>query len=343
MAEIVFDTAALTRVRFAISPTIEMAGSVRVLGNPGRHAVHMPWAVRTASLVGGLDLSTLHALQGSRSYSPDFIHPLPEGPLTSLDEDLAAMLATPPDQVRTEVLEAYPGERVPRVLDGFVTDPGAAVSRLDRLLRTYWQRAVAPHWARVRALLEHDVRYRARQMADGGLEALFADLDPRVSWSDGVLKVEKQSDEDGFLSPCMTRVIELDERGLLLIPSVFAWPKVLLVAADPWQPTVIYPARGVGMLWDGDALTPPDALARLLGRNRAAVLLALDSPRSTSELAGLLGVTSGGVSQQLSVLAQAGLVARQRVRRHVLYLRTSGGDTLVDVTSSAEALAQPAA
>ena len=86
MAEIVFDTVALTRVRFAISPTIEMAGSVRVLGNPGGHALHMPWAVRTASLVGGLDLSTLHALQGSRSYSPDFIHPLPQGPLTSVEE-----------------------------------------------------------------------------------------------------------------------------------------------------------------------------------------------------------------------------------------------------------------
>ena len=106
---------------------------------------------------------------------------------------------------------------------------------------------------------------------------------------------------------------------------------------------MIYPARGVGMLWDQDALAPPDALAKLLGRNRAAVLLALDSPRSTSELAGLLGVTGGGVSQQLSVLTQAGLVTRQRVRRHVLYLRTSGGDTLVHVTSSAEALEQPAA
>jgi DNA-binding transcriptional ArsR family regulator len=343
MAEIVFDTAALTRVRFAISPTIEMAGSVRVLGNPGRHAVHMPWAVRAAAAVGGLDLSTLHALQDSRTYTPDFIHPPPEGPFTSFEEDLATMLATPPAQVRAEVLEAYPGERVPRVLDGFVEEPRAAVGHLDQLMRTYWERAIAPHWARVRALLEHDIRYRARQMADGGLEALFTDLDPSVSWSDGVLTVAKNNGQDGVVSPCLTRVLELDERGLLLIPSVFAWPKVLLVTADPWQPTVIYPARGVGTLWDGDALAPPDALAKLLGRNRAAVLLALDSPRSTSELAGLLDVTMGGVSQQLSILAQAGLVARQRVRRHVLYLRTSGGDTLVDVTSSAEALAQPAA
>lgn len=343
MAEIVFDTAALTRVRFAISPTIEMVRSVGVLGDPGRQAVHMPWAVRAAAAVGPLDLSVLRALQGSGMYNPDFIHPLPAGPFTSIEDDLAMMLATPPQQVRAEVSEAYPGERMPPVLHGFLEEPRAAVGRLHALMRVYWERALAPYWERVRALLEHDIRYRARQMADGGLEALFADLDPQVSWSDGVLRLENQRDGDVVVPPCATRVLELDERGLLLIPSVFTWPKVMLVSAEPWQPTVIYPARGVGMLWDQDALAPPDALAKLLGRNRAAVLLALDSPRSTSELAGLLGVTGGGVSQQLSVLTQGGLVTRQRVRRHVLYLRTSGGDTLVQVTSSAEALEQPAA
>jgi DNA-binding transcriptional ArsR family regulator len=343
MAEIVFDTAALTKVRFAISPTIELVRSVAVLENPGGQAVHMPWALRTATAVGALDLSMLRALQGSEMYNPDFIHPLPAGPFTSIEDDLATMLATPGEQVRAEVLEAYPGERVPRVLDGFVEEPRVAVGRLGGLMRAYWRLALAPHWERVRALLEHDIRYRARQMADGGLEALFADLDQQVSWSDGVLRVARQPRENGVASPCETLVLELDERGLLLIPSVFAWPKVLLVSAEPWQPTMIYPARGVGMLWDQDALAPPDALAKLVGRNRAAVLLALDSPRSTGELAGLLGVTSGGVSQQLSVLAQAGLVTRQRVRRHVLYLRTAGGDTLVNVTSGAEALVQPAA
>ena len=263
MAEIVFDTAALTRVRFAISPTIEMVRSVGVLENPGRQAVHMPWAVRAAAAVGPLDLSVIRALQGSEMYNPDFIHPLPAGPFTSIEDDLATMLATPPQQIRAEVLEAYPGERVPRVLDGFLEEPRVAVDRLGALMRVYWERALAPYWERVRALLEHDIRYRARQMADGGLEALFADLDPQVSWSDGVLRLSNQPDGDGVVSSCATTVLELDERGLLLIPSVFTWPKVMLVSAEPWQPTVIYPARGVGMLWDQDA-------ARSAGRARQA-------------------------------------------------------------------------
>src|SRR5271154_5740665 len=104
MAEIVFDTAALTKVRFAISPTIEMVRSVGVLGNPGRQALHMPWAVQAAAAVGPLDLSVLRALQGSGAYNPDFIHPLPAGPFTSVEDDLATMLATPPRQIRAEVL-----------------------------------------------------------------------------------------------------------------------------------------------------------------------------------------------------------------------------------------------
>lgn len=337
MAEIIFDTAALRRVRFAVSPTVELIRSVHVLDDPSRQALHMPWAVRAAAAVGPLDLSVVRALQSSRIYDPDFIHPPPGGPFTSLDDDLATMLATPAKQIRAEVRAAYPGEPLPPILEPFLAAPRAAVGELAGLMRSYWDRALAPEWQRVRALLEHDIRYRARQMADGGLDALFADLDPRVSWSDGVLLVERSGED------CPASAMELDERGLLLIPSVFAWPSVLLVYADPWQPTMIYPARGVGMLWDHEASAPPDALARLLGRNRAAVLLALDSPRSTSELAGLLGVTSGGISQQLSVLADAGLVTRQRVRRHVLYLRTSGGDTLVGVTSGSHRLAVSAA
>jgi len=89
------------------------------------------------------------------------------------------------------------------------------------------------------------------------------------------------------------------------------------------------------MLWEPQHPAPPDALAKLVGRNRAALLVALDSPRSTGQLAGMLGVTSGGVSQQLSVLADAGLVRRRRVQRHVLYLRSLDGDALVAAANAA--------
>lgn len=334
MLEIVFDTEALTRVRFAISPTIELVASTAVLEDPSRAALHLPWVERARAQTADLDLSSLRALQGSDKYNPDFIHPMPTSPLTRFEEELDRMVAITPEQIRAEVRVAYEGQAIPAVLGPFLTEPRAAVQGLAELMRRYWESAIADDWQRIRSLLEHDILYRSRQIADGGTRALFADLDETVIWDDGVLRIDK--DCDGHEKFWGGR-LDLDDRGLLLIPSVFAWPKVLMVTAPPWQPALIYPARGIGMLWDSHRDAAPDALARLLGRNRAAVLMALDCPRSTIELAGLLGVTSGGISQQLTVLADAGLVNRRRIRRHVLYLRTLDGDALVDAVAAAPA------
>jgi hypothetical protein len=59
----------------------------------------------------------------------------------------------------------------------------------------------------------------------------------------------------------------------------------VLMLDQPWQPTLIYPARGIAGLWQPPAGQPPAALARLLGRTRAKLLLALAEPASTAVLA----------------------------------------------------------
>jgi hypothetical protein len=48
-------------------------------------------------------------------------------------------------------------------------------------------RLIAPHWARIRAVLDADIAYRARQVAAGGAQRLFADLHPDMRWHDGRL------------------------------------------------------------------------------------------------------------------------------------------------------------
>jgi DNA-binding transcriptional ArsR family regulator len=270
--------------------------------------------------VAGLDLAPLIAIQTSDNYNPDFINPPPSSPLADLEEELAVMVATPAAQIRMEVLRAHPDGNVPAVLLPLVEHPKRAIRALAELMRSYWEVALAEDWPRIRSLLDNDVLHRARQITDGGTQRLFADLDPAVSWREGVLRIEcRESDV----------TLELDERGLLFVPSAFIWPKVTIVTAPPWQPTLIYPARGVGMLWSPERPASPHALARLLGRNRAAILAALDQPRSTSELARVLELTAGGVSQHLAVLRAAGLVSSRRVQRAVLYLRSPEGDALV--------------
>jgi DNA-binding transcriptional ArsR family regulator len=318
-----FDTEALTRVRFAISPMIEMIASHMALEDPDRAALHMPWVEQARERTRELDTSTLRALLAAPGYRPDFINPPPCSPLVALEDELARMQATPPEQAREEVLRSFEGAPPPPVLEPFLSRPQAALADLAEVLRAYWEGAMAAHWGRIRSVLEHDLMYRSRRMADGGTHRLFADLDPSVTWRDGSLRIDQ----------CCDATLELDERGLLLLPSVFVWPKVMIVTEPPWQPTLIYPARGVGMLWEPPQGPPADALVKLIGRNRAALLLALDRPRSTSELAGALGVTGGGISQQLAILADAGLVNRRRVNRYVLYLRSCEGDALVQAAS----------
>ncbi|NEE53102.1 transcriptional regulator, partial [Streptomyces sp. SID8455] len=88
----------------------------------------------------------------------------------------------------------------------------------------------------------------------------------------------------------------LGGQGLVLMPSVFVWPEVVGGFEEPWQPAVIYPARGIGGLWSGAGERTPETLARLLGRVRADVLCALDEPAGTSALAHRLGLAPSSVS-----------------------------------------------
>ena len=260
---------------------------LRRAGAEGGATVDLPWAVEARRNTADLDLAVLRALQPDDVYSPDFIHPPPTSPLAEIEDELSVMLATPAEQVRAEVRDSYRDRALPPALEPFIDDPADAVASLAELVREYWDRTLASHWPRLRALLDGDILYRAQATVDPG------------------------------------------ERGLLFVPSVFVWPAVLLITATPWQPTLIYPARGVGTLWEPGAPRPPGALAALLGRSRAIVLLALDRPRTTTDLARALGLSAGGASQQLAVLRDAGLVHGHRVGRVVLYLRTPAGDDLL--------------
>jgi hypothetical protein len=202
-------------------------------------------------------------------------------------------------------------------------DPSAAIATLAELVREYWDRALARHWPGIRSVLEGDVLYRASKLAEDGPARVLADIHHNVSRSGGALTIEKH---------CCGGTVSLENQGLLLIPSAFVWPEVLLVQDPNWQPMIMYPARGIGALWHQAPAARTSALASLLGRHRAAVLFALDRPRSTTDLAHAIGISPSGVSQHLAILRNAGLVHSNRVGRVVLYTRSVTGDTLIGAT-----------
>ena len=102
------------------------------------------------------------------------------------------------------------------------------------------------------------------------------------------------------------------------MPSVFVWPSIAAYTDPPWPKALIYPARGIAALWEPGAGAPPDALAALLGRSRARLLVALAEPASTTQLATVLGLAPGAVGDHLRCCATRAC-QRARSGRSVLY------------------------
>src|SRR3954454_15650400 len=323
MATYEFGLEALTRLRFAISPMWEVVASLRRLRAPSGAGIHLPWLnqLRDSGALQDIDLAAALTLTPTVGYVPDFLSPPPTTPQARFEDEIELVRATSPKQVAYD-LRLYRGRRkLPAVLEPFETQPRKAVRRLADALERYWQRALEPHWPRIRALLEADISHRARSLTEGGAAALFADLHPTITWREDEATLYAELPFRGH--------VVLGGQGLLLVPSVFSWLGPATLTEAPWQPTLLYPARGVATLWDTGADRTPAALANVIGRTRAALLAELDAPRSTTDVARLLGITAGGASQHLGALRAAGLVTGRREGRVVLYVRTPLADALV--------------
>jgi len=195
------------------------------------------------------------------------------------------------------------------------------------VLSAAWQALLQPEWPMLRAVLERDVVHRAGQLASKGWAAALAGLDSDLSWHEGRIELRRLAED---------KDAELGGRGLLFVPSVFVWPKLAVMLDPPWPPALVYPARGVAAIWQRSfGVRTSAALDRLLGRSRAAVLLALEQPASTTQLAATLNQSLGGLSVHLTVLRTAGLLTKARSGRSVLYRRTQVGDALVAAAGNA--------
>jgi DNA-binding transcriptional ArsR family regulator len=307
MLELSFTAADVAYTRFAFSPLWEVVASVWVLKGGAGHDLHARWARQARDRLAGFDWGLLRDLVPTRVI-PGFICPPPAAPLPELADELATVRATPAEQVAREVA-AIPEVRT-------VPDTG----ELAEVVQEYWDRVLAPFWPRILALLDADVRYRARRLTTGGASALFADLNPAVKWRDERLFVDHRS---------VSARRGLRGKGLLLVPSAFVWPRVFSITVPGWQPTLRYPPRGIGDLWNERTTSPSAALVGVFGASRARLLAELDDPASTTDLAARTGLTPGGVSQHLTALKAAGLVSAHRVGRFVLYSRTEVAERLL--------------
>ncbi len=300
-------------VRFAVSPLNELVLSLRAWRDPGRYPLHLGW-LRTIDR-SRLDDAMLLALTNDRLWTPDFLTPRPYSPLTRIEDELELVAAAPADVVERDIRAVH---RVkPRVLYGRM------MPRLLAALWAYWELCYAPHWPRMRALLEGDVTYRGRQIARSGLAAMFAGLSPTVRLNGTVVEVHLRTDVS-YSRPTVG--------GLTLVPTM--WTTHASAPISPLEPaSIMYQARGIGTLWEPQPRSGPSALTDLLGVVRAGLLVQLAAPASSTELAVRLGVTAAAVNQHLRALRAGGLLVSTRHGRAVLYRRSDLGDQLTLATT----------
>jgi DNA-binding transcriptional ArsR family regulator len=312
----------LMKVRFASSPVWETEAAVRSLGDDRRRPYHETWRAAVAGRSASVDLRTLVALFPRGGFTPDFLSPPPRVAAPTLREQLDEIRATPLLQVKEEVercRDSTPDPETRHLLELLAADPSGTRERLADTIWRAWRELVAPFWPRIRALLDADIAHRSTFLASHGLRRVLDDLDPRIRWGERGIEVD-----DGI-----GEVVDLAGRGLVLMPSAYIWPRVTSVTDAPWQPTIVYPARGIEGLWQRSR-SPSDALAHLVGRTRAFLLVSLDSPTSTTALAALTELSPSGVSRHLIALRDAGLVSTARHGHEVRYSRTRLGSLLAN-------------
>jgi DNA-binding CsgD family transcriptional regulator len=313
MIDLMLGVTDVARVRFARSPMDELVHSVNVLAGRRGDGMHRRWVEMATARLAGLDLSTLDALVEGNGYFPDFLMPPPQRWESTFPEELDRVSQTGADEVRRCLDVCWPDGSLPDVLRPLYDEPRTELGALTRLLAAYWTAAIEPVWERLCAVHEADLSYRSSLLTSGGVDRVFGDLHPRVSYVEDRVRID---------GPMAHRVHSVNGAGVLLVPCVFIWPRLTVFDSGLYQPTITYAARGVGDVWATPLDTTEAPVAELIGRGRAALLAVLDLPLSTTQLADRLGVAPSTVSEHLSILRRSGLVRSHRSGRTVLYERT---------------------
>src|SRR3984957_18765629 len=328
-------TGDLAAMRFAVSPLAETVFALQLMRTGAADPVNRPWLrwARRDLSRRALSLPLLWPLlRDGRRSRPEFLTPAPAGRAPTVAQELDAMLATTPGQVRASLARVFghpDSGRWPQSAGQLATRPSQTLGLIAQELSAAHARPTAPHWDRLRAVLDADIAYRGGILAHGGAAALFARLHTGVRWAPAEGTVTVTSNRPGPphfpVTPGLTG-------GLVLVPSLLVWPHATVKAYSSSQTTLRYPARAAAAVWEPSppAGAPHQSLRDLLGAPRARLLEALRCPASTAALARSLHVSPSAVSQQLAILRRCGLVDRARSGREVLYQTNDLGLALLN-------------
>jgi DNA-binding transcriptional ArsR family regulator len=333
---------AVERLAFAYSPVLEAVLSLHTLIEPKHHPLQHQWVRQMHRLSPALKREIAAFSFAYRSYFPAFLFPAGTGTFATFEGELTRLRTLAPRVLSFEFTEPLSGRRVrsdltrledpvarDRILSQAVRlepeslhlvrlaleEPLTLLDRFLKLLAAYWEEAFQAEWQRLEDLLASNVAEAGEHLAAQGLYAFLHRLWPEIRTDQAAecFWVERPHEHDVVIGP---------GEQLVLVPSVYVWPHVRVNCDQPWAPTLVFPIAH--LLRTAQPPLPPGDLLRVLRaladetRLRALRLIA-EHPRSTQELAPLVGLSEAALSKHLRLLAEAGVLKTQRTGYYVLY------------------------
>jgi DNA-binding transcriptional ArsR family regulator len=260
-------------------------------------------AVHEQGLRGAVGM--LRDLVPTVGYFPDFLTPAEAS--GGLAAGLAALRDTPDHQLSRDIGHAGRTRRLPSWVHRLAAGDRAELDELVRAVALVHGAVIRPVWDEVEAAVGIERSLRGAALLDGGVEAMLASLRPVLRWDRPVLSADYPLPLD----------VHLDDRGLLLIPSYFCWGKPVVLVDPALPPVLVYPVEHPVA-----AANQHGALEAMVGRTRAAVLVALAVASTSTELGVRLGISTSSASEHVGVLRDAGLVSSRRSGRTVRHALT---------------------
>jgi DNA-binding transcriptional ArsR family regulator len=317
--EVRFDASSVARFRLAGSPVYEAVSWLAItragqshplLGDPGA-AARFALRDRCVATAAALVLPWARA-----QYMPDFLTPKPPPAADgwALAGQLDRISSVSPAALNMQL--EFMQQHTPLAAElRRSAETGKLAHVVAAGLQRFWTEVLADLWPSLHRSIRQDVLRQTALMAVGGTGTVLNGLHRTLRWTDDTMHIDKPYRE----------TIDFRDGELVLVPSVLGPQRLGAQVWDPDDAVLAYPIAP-----SDEPLGDMASDTALLGAGRAAVLRALRTPSSTTELRGMLGLSASTISHHLQVLANAGLATSTRQGRFVMYQQTASGSALLD-------------
>jgi len=289
-------------------PLLELGLALMMIQRRDPHSVFTPWRRRAGAALprSAHPMLNLVSPQGA---GPLFLDP----PSPDLDEGLDRILSTPRVQAAAEIRAICEFDRpINGWTHGLADRDRDAWSVLEESVRAAYSTIITAAWPRLQAGFAAETYWRARILAQQGLQDALMGLSPSARWRGLTLESN------------LSRELDVHSQGLgiILQPTLY-WDDLLATFHPDGRLILIYPAVTPFPLREDPSGTDP--LAVLLGATRAQALRVLVQHHTTTALARELAVTAAAASMQAKTLREAGLIVSRREGKAVWHWCTPLG------------------